>query len=100
MDPLNDNNETNLSTQRNQHDSPLLCLPAELRNRIYELAFCGQRIWIRNPAHGSLREVLNITKKWEKSPLTLLATCRQINYEAFPIAYESCTFDLNLSLSW
>jgi hypothetical protein len=38
---------------RNKQDSPLLCLPAELRNRIYELALGGLRLQVFNIRNGT-----------------------------------------------
>jgi hypothetical protein len=86
-------NNSNLCAQRNQRESPLLRLPAELRNEIYELVFRGQRVRINNITQDDFGEAVKTTKVW-KSPLALLAACRQIKFEAFPIAYKSCTFDL------
>ncbi|KAB2099165.1 hypothetical protein AG0111_0g12681 [Alternaria gaisen] len=56
-------------TTTNESNSPLLCLPGEIRNRIYELAFRGE----------------NITRN------ALLKTCKQIEYEAKPIFYSNLT---------
>lgn len=73
------------STVSNQHDSPLLRLPPELRNLIYKAIFYGYiRICITPRAdwiHGQQPKVL------------FLLTCRQIHHEASSIFYSTCTFD-------
>ncbi|CAN9250214.1 unnamed protein product [Alternaria alternata] len=56
-------------TTANKTNSPLLRLPGEILNRIYELAFCGK----------------NTTRN------ALLKTCKQIEYEAKPIYYSNLT---------
>ncbi|KAH6639846.1 hypothetical protein C7974DRAFT_470275, partial [Boeremia exigua] len=65
-------------TQRNQNNSPLLRLPAELRNRIYEFAFDA----------ATLRRDLSPTSagRYFVVPDTprLTLVCRQIHFETRP----------------
>ncbi|KAA8619558.1 hypothetical protein PtrSN002B_002213 [Pyrenophora tritici-repentis] len=75
-------------TIENQSKSPLLRLPAELRNQIYETAFSGGRIRVR---------VTNIHTKdvhtqQTAGALALRATCRQIRSESDSIFYEQYIF--------
>lgn len=67
------------STLDNQIDSPLLRLPAELRNKIYEFALSGHRIGSRR----QLREVAS-----------LRYTCRQIRSETAFMEFPLNTFEV------
>lgn len=60
-----------------QSDSSLLALPAELRNRIYDLVFedCIQDVTIRRPK--------------SQTPSNLLLTCKQAYQEAIGIYYSN-----------
>lgn len=72
------------STDQNQFNSPLLKLPGELRNRIYEFALSG-RTWhigydSNLPVVRSLPKVIEAIE--DADPCSLLRTCRQIHAEA------------------
>ena len=77
--------------KRNQEESPLLRLPAEIRNRIYEYALgLGRtfRMDIRRNAN-----LVGVDKKSkEKNCLSLLRACRQIYAEAVLIPFRVNTF--------
>ncbi|KAL1797150.1 hypothetical protein ACET3X_003756 [Alternaria dauci] len=59
-------------TTTNRLSSPLLRLPAEMRNRVYELVFCGK----------------------SATRTALLKTCKQIEHEAKPVYYSNLTLSL------
>jgi hypothetical protein len=78
-------------SQRSQSDSPLLRLPAELRNRIYELTFRGETVRVRDAriTYGSgigKCKALCLQCVPRKSRLSLLWTCRQVYHEAMELA--------------
>ncbi|KAF2833552.1 hypothetical protein CC86DRAFT_400176 [Ophiobolus disseminans] len=90
-------------TQQNQIRSPLLRLPAELRNRIYEFTFLGTGVKIqslvprsRNPRWMRQNLISNLESQsaW-RTALSLLGSCRQIHHEALSISYEACMFDVD-----
>ncbi|KAF2132549.1 hypothetical protein P153DRAFT_382174 [Dothidotthia symphoricarpi CBS 119687] len=69
--------------QRNQHDSPLLGLPAELRNKIYGYVLCGKTIAF---------ELFRTVPGFDENNFNLLRTCRQIHAEAQLLPYAKNTF--------
>ena len=73
----------------NIQQSPLLGLPAELRNIIYHMAFIPkERI-----------ELNTKSKKWSGIPLQLLHVCQQIRTEAHGIFWSESKFQLT-SVDW
>lgn len=72
------------STEANQRNSPLLRLPGEIRNKIYEYTFSGTSVYARNlrPRRKDLRP----------HPSLVLLTCRQIRHEATARFYNFTTF--------
>ena len=95
---------TSASTQENQVRSPLLCLPAELRNRIYELVFSTAAVKAR-PLLRTLS--VKVHPAWDdpkvypdydgpRGTMALLQTCRQINTEAMQFFLSTMTFDTEL----
>jgi hypothetical protein len=64
-----------ISAARNQHNSPLLRLPAEFRNTIYAYVLAE-----RTPV---IAHTLNHIGVDLPHGLTLLATCRQLHLETF-----------------
>jgi hypothetical protein len=73
-----------LSTEKNQNNSPLLRLPAELRIRVYKYAFFGYLKIYEDNATGQRTST--------KSSKQLLGTYRQIRIEATPMLYAVSTF--------
>jgi hypothetical protein len=75
----------------NQRQSPLLRLPAELRNRIYEYTLGGNTILI-NPWFGKPRFRITVCDEtsWEHPGclVALTAVCRQIHAEARFVPFE------------
>ncbi|KAF2795811.1 hypothetical protein K505DRAFT_193235, partial [Melanomma pulvis-pyrius CBS 109.77] len=69
----------------NRKQSPLLHLPAEIRNQIFEYALGGQTWKI-----GVLKGV-GVTNK-KKHALNLLGVCRQIYAETAIIPFQASTF--------
>ena len=83
-----------ISTRNNQLNSPLLRLPGEIRNRIYEYIFSGletrviDSYWGDPPCEGTYRAVY------------ILATCRQILHEASSIFWQECIVDARNCMSY
>lgn len=89
------------STQRNDVVSPLLGLPAELRNRIYELVLGGKSIYLTSNRRVCIGEIApcvippgpgykSIDR--EHGALQLLQVCRQIYTEAQALVFSLNTF--------
>jgi hypothetical protein len=86
---------TKVTTLRNQRQSPLLRLPAELRNKVYayvlggrEIELCGyQRCQICNQA--PYRDAIS---HYPRNLLNLLHACRQCHSEARLLPFSSSTF--------
>ncbi|KZM24375.1 hypothetical protein ST47_g4487 [Ascochyta rabiei] len=73
------------TTRKNQHDSPLILLPAELRNNIYSIISGGNYIEVKQLSRSS----------WVIKDITPpRLTCRQINHEARIFAQNSTTLIL------
>jgi hypothetical protein len=70
-----------LSTQHDQQTSYFWKLPAEIRNRIYYLAFRSMVLRVLSPL-GSL------SVPWTELDVAILSTCRQIYYDASVILCE------------
>jgi hypothetical protein len=81
------------STELNQRNSPLLRLPAELRNQIYMFAFCNITVDVRSRYENDPIDNQNLIQG-HRRVVGLLTTCRQLHHEALPIFYEYCTFDI------
>jgi hypothetical protein len=81
---------TALSTAANQRNSPLLRLPAELRNRVYELASRDAMVHIKTlEDFVSQQETINDSTGVIALPLV----CKQIHHEAVPrLLYLQSTF--------
>lgn len=71
--------------EHNESQSPLLRLPGELRNRIYELALSGTTWYIKN----SNRVVANNTSKYI---LSLSRVCRKLYHETSTLAFTLGSF--------
>jgi hypothetical protein len=83
------------STERNQIDSPLLRLPGELRNRIYEYALDG-RIWHigYRERDGCPRYHVGVIKATEVSDAcSLLRVCHQTHAEAHHLPLSLITYN-------
>jgi hypothetical protein len=91
-----------LRTQTNQLQSPLLRLPAELRNIIYDFAFVNISVQSHHPHppewNWDFRCYLHsrVGCYWKEPGL--LSTCRQVRFEASSAYYEFCAFDFPLYL--
>jgi hypothetical protein len=93
----------------NSLNSPLLRLPAELRNRIFALTVKGAVAFVlprHAKKHGDAADTgetrANSTLEPPRPGSTgaqklfpLSATCRQLRYEASPLFYKFYTFDLS-----
>ncbi|KAI4665169.1 uncharacterized protein J4E88_010617 [Alternaria novae-zelandiae] len=79
--------DANEITRSNQLNSPLLRLPGEIRNRIYEYTFFDCKMIVKDPHRRGLIYRRN------NSPLHVLATCQQIRHEATTIFWNECTID-------
>ncbi|KAE8861060.1 hypothetical protein PTNB29_06155 [Pyrenophora teres f. teres] len=81
-------------TRANACDSPLLKLPAELRNRIYASVF-GEKIFVQFSCVRTSSEQ-TITADW-----AILQTCKQIRYEAISVPiFHFKSLPGALALSW
>lgn len=79
------------STERQQTESPLMNLSAELRNKIYELAACSEPVQIQVDYH--------VTRPLGSQPpagVALLMTCRQILREACHLVWDNLRFELEI----
>ncbi|KAF2253549.1 hypothetical protein BU26DRAFT_387494, partial [Trematosphaeria pertusa] len=78
--------------KRNQQESPLLQLPPEIRNRIYEYVLGGRTVHITKkpyrPAEGKLLSVSGN----EKHFLSFLAVSRRLYAETAVLPYKLNTF--------
>ena len=85
---MNDDRECfhtdDVSTCDNQLNSPLLRLPGEIRNRVYEYVFSGSETVVNH----LYRNRWPHSKK--STPVHVLATCRQIHHEASSIFWDAC----------
>jgi hypothetical protein len=85
------------STEQNHIDSPLLRLPAELKNKIYAYACDHIEIiyTLKNPPHKD-SEYCKLHMK--RDGHTLLSVCRQVRHEVLPYAksYQHLTCDTTL----
>jgi len=90
------------STIRNQQDSPLLRLPGELRNRIYEYALGDFQIFFKDRSVGRGVEVYTTNEEADKRMIRaphfqgLTTTCRQVHAETklLPFALNEFTGDI------
>jgi hypothetical protein len=83
---------------RNQQQSPLLRLPAELRNKIYGHVLGGFIISFptARPRHHCLIRFKFSRKIAEFKPSNLLLVCRQINSEAQLLPFELNEFNYRI----
>ncbi|CAA9964039.1 hypothetical protein PTMSG1_07398 [Pyrenophora teres f. maculata] len=81
-----------LVTESNQLTSPLLRLPAELRNKIYEYACIDTTVRAHQVMNLQIyRSNAPVSKR---KPLAIISTCKQMRHEASEIFYSHTTFDL------
>jgi hypothetical protein len=79
------------SVKRNQN-SPLLCLPPEIRNRIWEFALCGNDI---RQVNCGRRSNVFLPKPSERlNTFALLRVCRQIYAETALLPFSGNTFSV------
>jgi hypothetical protein len=78
-----------ISTQRNQTDSPLLRLPAELRASIYEYIFYGLTIQFHGDTFRNRQLVY-------KGPVALRQTCRQLRHESYSTFFKCTKFNFDV----
>jgi hypothetical protein len=81
LDPTTFAPENNDISERNRTDSPLLRLPAELRNKIFALAFGGLKIFIRNTRIDVSYNSRGNADFIRRPFAGLQGTCRQIYVE-------------------
>jgi hypothetical protein len=73
------------SARSNQRNSPLLRLPAELRNRIYHYTFMGSSVEVRQVGYRNMFVVVSDTFQ---RTVSLLLVCHQLYHEALSTFYE------------
>ncbi|KAF2846312.1 hypothetical protein T440DRAFT_521876 [Plenodomus tracheiphilus IPT5] len=78
-------------TLENQPNSPLLRLPAELRNKIYMYTLPEKTVEV---VFQAFRSYLYPGHLLPCSSASLVLTRRQIRHEALPLFYAYCTFQL------
>ncbi|KAF2874936.1 hypothetical protein BDV95DRAFT_303514 [Massariosphaeria phaeospora] len=83
--------------KRNSAESPLLRLPSELRNQIWDYAVCGNQVLIHDPPHATLPGVggsYEIVGDSTTMPpnFKLPQVCRQTYVETGPLIYSNNTF--------
>jgi hypothetical protein len=83
------------STLANQSTSPLLRLPAELRNRIYTLTFSNKIVRV---VPSRLRGASGQDNKYT-GPVALLLTSRQLYAETSNLFLRTCIFDISPAVS-
>jgi hypothetical protein len=80
-----------------QPTSPLLCLPGEVRNMIYEYVFSDQTInTVMDGPSGTIKLSCKTTydqsdDSYEKY-IALTETCRQIHYETYILPWKLCDY--------
>ncbi|KAK4615348.1 hypothetical protein CLAFUW4_10290 [Fulvia fulva] len=82
-----------------QTESPLLALPPEIRNHIYELALCRTTILpqiVRSTSvnHGPWTYYGRDGKKVAIPQPSMLLTCKQIYNEAYQLCYANTTWEV------
>lgn len=75
------------SIRKNQA-SPLLRLPAEIRNTIYEYAFTGRTVAVHFYSH-----VIRTYSPSQQSAIGVRQVCRQIRFETRSAFYKHTSFD-------
>ena len=86
---------TQCSARQNQRDSPLLRLPPEIRNQIFEYALGGHTIWLQDAPKWRR----GVKHKKTRNLLALLAVSRQAYAETAMIAFSLNTFCADYSES-
>ncbi|CAN9209252.1 unnamed protein product [Alternaria alternata] len=76
----------------NQLNSPLLRLPAELRNRIYHFTFDTNVVVLDLPGYKNSTE--SYYPPGTPYPLALAQSCTQCRYEALPYFWKTTIFQL------
>jgi hypothetical protein len=76
------------STERNEIESPLLHLPGEIRNLIWEYASSGADIDLHNHADGKI----SVHNHDDLAAFHLPQVCRQTHSETHTLAYALSTF--------
>ncbi|KAI8934316.1 hypothetical protein NX059_009054 [Plenodomus lindquistii] len=79
-------------TRENILTSPLLRLPAELRNKIYEQYFAGLVYRVHQTHMSKCNLSVMVPTSHIQDPVALLLTCRQTNFEASTMLYAVPTF--------
>ena len=80
---------TNSARSAPQPASPLLRLPGELRNQIYEYVFSSEEFLFIDEANGTLK--LECRNGWYKHA-ALSRTCRQIHEETRLLSFKYCNY--------
>ena len=80
------------STQANAKNSPLLRLPGELRNRIYEHALADSFIEPMSYQRTVSRHPRESSNPPMSATVSLIRTCRQTRSEAEPLFFAHTTF--------
>lgn len=92
---------TNNAHSSPQPASPLLRLPGEIRNRIYEYVFSDHRIWPRKDWHGTIKlKCVPATRgrynnSFERF-IALTKTCRQIREETRLLPFKYCDYQVKI----
>ncbi|KAF2030027.1 hypothetical protein EK21DRAFT_112320 [Setomelanomma holmii] len=74
-------------------NAPILSLPPEIRNRIFELVLGGKTMRHTYLGHGeSTKIIFKNAPRDRKNATALIRTCRQIYVETLTLPYARCTF--------
>ncbi|KAF2636612.1 hypothetical protein P280DRAFT_483574 [Massarina eburnea CBS 473.64] len=84
-------------TKRNQIESPLLRLPAEIRNEIYTYAICNHTIkrMSEKPRHEPSSPGLGLT-----TIISLPKTCKHLHYETTHLVYKVNIFFFDVNIKY
>jgi hypothetical protein len=89
-----------ISTEKDQITSPLLRLPAELRNIIWNYTFSNETlnvaasIYDRPPLLGAPPSVIARPAPNVRGVRALIYTCQQVHYEASSLIFSNCIVDI------
>jgi len=91
-----------ISTEANARNSPLLRLPRELRNQIYDEILYGTSIKVHKPSHSLASKLKRFLRKLallQGDASSAFLTCKQIRYEAFALLVRLVAFNFSTDYS-
>lgn len=80
------------NTQLNRKQTPLIRLPADVRNAIYQYAFYGEVIKVVS-LEEQVRRLPGVARSY-RNAMALPSTCRQTRAETWAMFFDLCVFDL------